>query len=195
MKNNTLTKKIYSGWNISPMVYVGIVVALVILLLLAAGRVLPVYGQEEITIKEVQRYELGDSQYKVVLKYCKQNVLAEPIGMIISSDIGKAAIAVDTKAKLGQCELYVANVNSSQPSFIKATLFEKDGVPQLVDQFEQRLANFEAKKINAIQDLRIEKSSPDPDINKIERLEKNIMRFEQTIKNTKNSLGLLSSYL
>lgn len=169
--------------------------ALFTILILIIYQSQPAYGQEEISIKEVQRVELGDSQYKAVIKYCKQNTQALPVGMLVSSDIGKAAIAVDKNLRKGDCQLYVTKINSSKPSFVKATLFEQNEVPDILQQFNQRLKNFEDKKINALKDLRIEKSSPEPDAKKIDRLEKNIMRFDQSIQNTKSSIRLLSSYL
>lgn len=174
--------------------YIGILIALAIILLtLLWYNYAYAINSEELTITNKQQMKVGQSQYIVTLQYCNIDSKSTPVGAIVSSNIGKNIVALDSNIDFGECQSYYTKINAEKAEAIVAKLFDEDSIDDLAMQFENRLSDFESKKVNALQALRMEKASSEPNYKKIERLEKNIIIIEQSIKNSKSSIHTLRS--
>ena len=178
------------------MLYYSVAISVILALILLSLWLSPVYAvsnTNEVTIKEIKQTKAGVSQYHVVLNYCNVNKLNQPVGVIVSSGIGKNIVALDTSSKIGTCSPYVTKINAEKTSNIVATLFGSDQIVDLTKQFESRLALLQEKKIQAYQKLQIEESLESPNHKKIEHLEKDIMKLDQSIQNSKQSIRILKT--
>ena len=173
--------------------YIGILIVFAIILftLLWYNYAYAEINSGELTITNIQQMKVGQSQYFVTLQYCNIDSKSKPVGAIVSSNIGKNVVALDSSIEFGACQSYFTKLNAEKTSAIVAKLFDEDSVEDLAIQFEKRLSDFENKKVNALQDLRMEKASSEPNYNRIERLEKNIIIIEQAIQNSKISIHTL----
>lgn len=178
------------------MLYYSVAISVILAIILLSLWLSPVYAAtnaNEVSIKEIKQIKAGVSQYHVVLNYCFETKLNQPIGVVVSSGIGKNIVALDTSSKIGTCSPYVTKINAEKTSNIVATLFGSDKVNDLTKEFESRLTLLQEKKIQAYQKLQIEESLDRPNHKKIEHLEKDIIKLDQSIQNSKASIRILKT--
>ncbi len=174
--------------------FYSVAISIILAIILLSLWLSPVYAQSnanEIKIKEIKQIKAGVSQYQVELTYCNMDSKPKPIGAIVVSGIGKNIVALDPNSKIGTCSQYVTKINAEKTSSIVAMPFTADSVDDLAKQFEKRLAELQNKKIKALQELRTEKSSMEPNPKKIEHLGKDITKLDQSIENSKQSIRIL----
>ena len=169
-------------------------ISVVLAILLISLWLSPVYAitnTNELTIKDIKQTKAGVSQYLVTIQYCKVDTKPQPVGIVVNSVIGKNIIAIDQNAKTGTCSPYVGKINAEKISNITVQPFYSNDVDDLAKQFEKRLADLEEKRVKAHQQLRAEQSSFDPNPKKIEHIGKDIIKLDQTIANSKESIRIL----
>ena len=169
-------------------------ISVILAILLISLWLSPAYAitnTNELAIKNIKQTKAGVSEYFVTIQYCKVDTKPQPVGIVVNSVIGKNVIAIDPSSKSGKCSPYVAKINAEKTSNITTKLFYEHEVDDLAKQFEQRLADLEEKRVKSHQQLRAEKSSLDADLNKIENIEKNIKKLDQSIANSKESIRIL----
>ena len=196
-KNEKIIECRFKPQKKDPRILYLVLVAVLLLLVLTILWIDTAYGvavdgSDVLITKEIQRIGTSNS-HKIVIEFCKNASNSDYVGILIRSDLEKVPVFLDKQALVGKCQVHVSKIFASNPSTIKASLFEKEDVAGLASEFNAKIASLEEKKVKAHQELRKIKMSSYYDEKKIERIEKSIEQNNKLQKSAKYGLSTLYS--